>query len=63
MRPIEQRQLGAGAGQPSGDIAVWAFADAGETADQVIARQFPDGLPDRVALVIYCCGRPRINDQ
>ena len=52
MRPIEQRQSEQARDNPAGTLRC-AFADAGETADQVIARQFPDGLPDRVALVIY----------
>jgi hypothetical protein len=52
MRAIEQLLAKLERDNPAGTL-LYAFADAGETADQVIARQFPEELPVGVTLVIY----------
>ena len=55
MSGIERRlaRLEQAVSPPRETVHVWAGADAGETADQVIARLWPEGLPEAAALVIY----------
>ena len=51
MRRIEQRLARLEqAVSPRETVHVWAGP---ETADQVIAREFPDALPDDTTLILY----------
>jgi hypothetical protein len=55
MKPIERRLS-----QLEQDIPArprcFAWANAGETTDQAIARQFPEGVPETARLIVFQWG-------
>lgn len=53
VRAIEQRLAKLEQAASTGR-AFHAWADAGETAEQAIARQFPDGLAHNATVIVYC---------
>ena len=53
MRMIEQRLAKLEQAAITG-ASSYAWANAGETAEQAIARQFPDGLARNATVIVYC---------
>lgn len=53
MRMIEQRLVKLEQAV-STSRSFFAWAEAGETTEQAIARQFPDGLARNATVTVYC---------
>ena len=53
MRAIEQRVAKLEQAVSTG-TSFHAWAEAGETVEQAIARQFPDGLARNATVNVYC---------
>jgi hypothetical protein len=53
MKAIAQRVAKLERESGPAQTRLYAFMNAGETADQVIARQWPEGLPDGALVTIY----------
>ena len=51
MREIERRLAKLERCNPAG--AFYAFAEAGETSEQAITRQFPDGLAAAATAIVF----------
>ena len=61
MKAIEQRAAKLEQGAPAG-ARCYAWANAGETADQAIARQFPDGFAETATVIVFRWGDGPLDD-
>jgi hypothetical protein len=61
MKAIEQRVMRLEQDAPA-EARCYAWANVGETADEAIAREFPNGLPDDATVIVFRFAEPQDGD-